>query len=56
MSVTSESRENNKIVIIESFTGCRDGIEFSWEEARHFEIGEFVYYLDGFKDPDTLFS
>ncbi|WP_432356046.1 hypothetical protein [Sporosarcina sp. A2] len=56
MSVHSESRENDKIVIIESFTGCRDGIEFSWEEARDFKIGEFVYYLDGFKDPDSIFS
>ncbi|MFJ7975769.1 hypothetical protein ACIQZI_08625 [Peribacillus sp. NPDC096379] len=56
MSVISESQVNDKIIIIEPFTTCRDGIEFNWEEARDFKIGESVYYLDGFKDPDSPFS
>jgi hypothetical protein len=56
MSVISESLTNDKIIIIEPFTACKDGIEFNWDDARDFEMGESVYFLDGFKNPDSPFS
>jgi hypothetical protein len=56
MSVISESLTNDKIIIIEPFTACIEGIEFNWDEARDFEIGESVYYLDEYKNPYSPFS
>lgn len=50
MSVIMESREGDPIVIVKGFTGCEHGIQFSWEMARCFEIGETVYFIDEFKD------
>ncbi|MEM1506110.1 hypothetical protein RG959_22210 [Domibacillus sp. 8LH] len=43
-------------LLLLNFLACEEGVAFSWEEARKFHIGETVYYLDGFKDPDSLFS
>ncbi|MCM3789264.1 hypothetical protein M3221_12715 [Domibacillus indicus] len=55
MSVISASQEHDRF-IIEPFVACEEGVAFSWEKASDFHIGETVYYLDGFKDPDSLFS
>jgi len=49
MSVITESLEETPIVIITSFVACEYGIQFSWDDAREFGIGEVVYYLDDFK-------
>jgi hypothetical protein len=50
MSVISESLENDPIVIISEFVACEDGMEFDWDLAQKFKIGEVVYFIDFFKD------
>jgi len=50
MSVIMESREGDPIVIVNGFSGCEHGTQFSWEKARCFEVGEIVYFIDDIKD------
>lgn len=53
MSVISESLENDPIIIISKFVACEDGMEFNWECAREFDIGEEVYFVDFFNNKNT---
>lgn len=53
MSVISESLHNEPIVIISNFVACKHDEEFEWEKSREFNLGEVVYFLDGFENKRT---
>ncbi|KMY54065.1 hypothetical protein AC623_08875 [Bacillus sp. FJAT-27231] len=52
----NECLDNDPIYILEDFTCCEEGIEFEWEKSRDFHVGDRVFFIDAFKDPDSTFS
>lgn len=55
MSVSAEARTDDPIVLISCFTACEYGTPFTWEKSRDFEIGDIVYYIEGFyNENETL--
>jgi len=53
MSVITESLEDNPIIIISNFFTCEYGMEFDWNHAKEFKVGEVVYYVGELKDENT---
>ena len=50
MSVILESQPGDELIVIEAFHAAAEGERFSWENSRHFRIGERVRYLGFLQD------
>ena len=50
MSVIVESLPGDEFVCIEAFVGCPQGERFSWDNARHFTVGERLNFVSSYLD------
>jgi hypothetical protein len=50
MSVIQDSQAGDEIIIIQPFHASPEGERFSWENSRHFRVGERVHYLGFLQD------